>query len=243
LGGRAVLDALSLQVRRGEALVVMGPSGEGKTVLLKHMIGLYQPTAGRLRVFGEDFWRQSSAAQTRLRRRFGFGFQEAALFDSMSVGQNVAFPLRRHPDFPDQKIAERVAQCLELVRLPGIEDLRTFQLSTGMRRRVGFARAIALEPEILLFDEPTAGLDPVMVTVISRLIRELHQRLHAATVMVTHDLAAARQVADRVALLFRGKIAADAPTDAFFELQDPVVRQLLDGRAEGPITEEDWGPL
>ncbi len=239
-GPRQVLDGVSLEVRRGEVLAIMGPSGTGKSVLLKHLIGLLRPESGRVRVFGKDFWALSGRDQRLLRRRYGLAFQEGALFDSMSVGENVAFPLlqARYGDL--DRIEARVAECLSWVRLPGIEHLPTSALSTGMRRRVGFARAIALEPEILLFDEPTAGLDPVLVTVMSKLMRELHLKLRATTVMVTHDLSSARLVADRVALLFRGRIVTSAPTDAFFELEHPLVRQFVEAREEGPLTDQEF---
>lgn len=234
-GERRVLDGISLSVARGESLVIMGPSGTGKTVLLKHLIGLLRPISGRLLVDGKDFWALSPAEQTRTRQRYGIAFQEGALFDSMNVFDNIAFPLRRHTQLDEPAIRARVMDCLRLVRLPLRGDEAPSQLSTGMRRRVGFARAIALEPEILLFDEPTSGLDPVMVTVMSQVIVALKERLHPATVTVTHDLACARTIADRIALLFRGRLIAQAPRDQFFELPDPAVRQLVEARVEGPL--------
>ncbi|MBX5482358.1 MAG: ATP-binding cassette domain-containing protein [Myxococcaceae bacterium] len=233
--GRILLEEITTQIRRGECLVLMGPSGAGKTVLLKHLIGLMRPVSGTVRVDGVDFWSLSPAEQVRTRQRYGFAFQQGALFDSLSVFDNVAFPLRRHTQLSEERIAERVRQCLHWVqlRISGRESIS--ELSIGMRRRVGFARAIALEPEILLFDEPTAGLDPVMVTVMSQLINSLKARLRPATVVVTHDLACARDVADRIALLVQRRIVAEAPRDVFFDLTDPVVRQFVEGKPFGPL--------
>jgi phospholipid/cholesterol/gamma-HCH transport system ATP-binding protein len=237
--GKQVLDRLSLEVPQGQSLVVMGPSGGGKTVLIKHLIGLLRPDSGQVLVAGEDLWAVSEAERNRLRRRFGMVFQEGALFDSMSVFDNIAFPLRRHTQMSAAQVRARVEECLELVHLPGTELRRPSELSTGMRRRVGFARAITLEPEILLFDEPTAGLDPVLVSVINGVIAELTRRLHVTSLTVTHDLQSARVIGDRIALLFRGRLVADAPPDRFFQLPDPVVRQFIEGRAWGPLETEE----
>jgi phospholipid/cholesterol/gamma-HCH transport system ATP-binding protein len=234
-GGRKVLNELSLTVAEGETLAIVGPSGTGKTVLLKHLIGLVAPDSGALLVEGLDFWSLRQHEQARLRRRYGIAFQEGALFDSMSVFDNVAFPLRRERRLSPAQVRARVRHCLSLVRLPGIEGRRPAELSTGMRRRVGFARAIALEPEILLFDEPTAALDPVMVTVLNEVIRGLTRTLGCTTVLVTHDLPSARAVAGRMALLFKGRILAEAATERFFDLPAPEVQQFVHGRAEGPI--------
>lgn len=234
-GGKRVLDGLDLDVAAGECLVILGPSGEGKSVLLKHLIGLLRPDAGRVLIEGVDLWGLPENERGALRRRFGMAFQEGALFDSLSTYENVAFPLRRHTRWSQEQIDARVRVCLSTVRLTGVEAKRPSELSAGMRRRVGFARAIALSPEILLFDEPTAGLDPVMVTAIAQVITSLHRDLGATTVMVTHDLQSARKVADRVALLFGGKIVASAKTEDFFSLEHPAVRQLVRGSLEGPI--------
>lgn len=234
-GDRRVLNGVSLRVARGESLVIMGPSGTGKTVLLKHLIGLQRPFSGSVLVSGQDLWSLRRRDQVRLRRRFGISFQEGALLDSLNVFDNIAFPLRRQTRLDEPTIRGRVMQCLRTVRLPLSGAERTPQLSTGMRRRVGFARAIALEPEILLFDEPTSGLDPMMVTVMAEVIVALKQQLSAAVVTVTHDLTCARAIADRVALIFEGRLIAEAPRDRFFELPDPAVRQLVEGRPEGPL--------
>ncbi|MEN9798965.1 MAG: hypothetical protein RL653_2661 [Pseudomonadota bacterium] len=233
--GRRVLDGVDLQLRRGESLVLLGPSGGGKTLLLKHLIGLRRPDAGQLLVGGQDFWASPRTEQVRLRQRFGLAFQDGALFDSLNVFENVAFPLRRAKYGDERRIRARVEECLELMHLSHAGRRAPSQLSTGMRRRVGFARAIALEPDILLFDEPTAGLDPVMVTVVDELVVDLRRRLQTTSVVTTHDLSSARAVASRVVLLFRGKLVADAPADRFFDLPHPAVQQFVHGSLEGPL--------
>ena len=206
-------------------------------MLLKHLIGLLRPDTGTVKVFGQDFWSLSARDQRSLRRRYGLAFQEGALFDSMSVGENIAFPLVQAGQTNPLEIKARVAECLALVRLTGIEGLSTSELSTGMRRRVGFARAIALEPQILLFDEPNTGLDPVIKAVIDELIVELQEKLSSTTVTITHDLNSAYRIADRLALLFRGKIVAFAAPEAFRELDDARVQQFLRGLPTGPLSD------
>ena len=235
-GDKVVLDGLDLDVLEGESLVILGGSGTGKSVLLKHMIGLLRPDAGTVEVDGVDLASLDGPGLTAFRRRFGMAFQEGALFDSMTVEQNVAFALRR-AKWARARIRERVAECLEMVHLEGSERKMPAELSGGMRRRVGFARAIALEPRILLFDEPTTGLDPVIKAVIDELILELQQRLNPTTVTITHDLASAFRIADRVALLFRGRIVAAAPPEEFRALEDPRVQQFIRGLPSGPLTE------
>jgi len=235
-GDKVVLDGLDFDVLEGESLVILGGSGTGKSVLLKHMIGLLRPDAGTVEVDGVDLASLDGPGLTAFRRRFGMAFQEGALFDSMSVEQNVGFPLRR-AKWEKGKIRARVEECLEMVHLEGSERKMPAELSGGMRRRVGFARAIALEPRILLFDEPTTGLDPVIKAVIDELILELQERLNPTTVTITHDLESAFRIADRVALLFRGRIVAAAPPGEFREIEDPRVQQFIRGLANGPLTE------
>jgi phospholipid/cholesterol/gamma-HCH transport system ATP-binding protein len=235
--GKVVLEGLDLTVAAGESVVVLGKSGSGKSVLLKHVIGLLRPDAGTVEIAGEDFWKASRARRDRIRRRFGMSFQEGALFDSMTVGENIAFPLTRHTGKSPREIRERVAECLELVRLPGIEEKRPSELSGGMRRRVGFARAIALAPEILLFDEPTTGLDPITTDVIMRVIEELGNRLNPTTVTITHDLKVAFAVADRVALLSGGKIALALPPEQFETSDDPHAAAFV--RGDSTLDPED----
>ena len=228
-GTKVVLDAVDLTVPVGESLVVLGKSGVGKSVLVKHLIGLLRPDSGSVRVLGDDLWAVPARRRDELRRRFGMSFQEGALFDSLSVGENIAFPLKRHTKMTKDEVRERVAECLEAVRLPGIERKRTSELSGGMRRRVGFARAIALKPEILLFDEPTTGLDPINTDVLVRVITELNHRMNPTMVTITHDLSVAFAVAERVALLDGGRLRVDLPPREFEASPDPRVRAFVLG--------------
>jgi len=227
-----VLDGLDFTVMPGESVVVLGKSGTGKSVLLKHVIGLLKPDAGTVEIDGQDLWAMKDTERDRFRQRFGMSFQEGALFDSMSVGENIAFPLVRNTKKPKGEIRARVAECLEMVRLPGLEAKRPSELSGGMRRRVGFARAIALSPSILLFDEPTTGLDPVTTDVIVKVIKDLRSKLNPTAVTITHDLKAAFEIADRVALLDEGKIRVDAPPKEFEASDDPRVKAFVTGNSE-----------
>ncbi|HVS04451.1 MAG TPA: ABC transporter ATP-binding protein [Thermoanaerobaculia bacterium] len=239
--GKTVLDGVDLEVLAGESLVVIGGSGTGKSVLLKHMVGLLQPDRGRVEVDGVDLATLGNRDITRFRRRFGMAFQEGALFDSMTVWENIAFPLRRAKR-PRAEVERRVAECLDLVHLEGAERKMPAELSGGMRRRVGFARAIALEPEILLLDEPTTGLDPVIAAVIDELILELQRRLQATTVTITHDMASAFRIADRIGMLHGGEIIALAPPADFRQLADPRVQQFLRRDPQGPLTADQEPP-
>src|SRR3954470_5209058 len=237
LGGRKVLDDMSIDVDRGEALVIVGGSGVGKSVTLKHMIGLMKPDRGQIVIDGQDIGAMKEVELNRFRRKFGMSFQEGALFDSMSVFENIAFPLRRHTKFSEEQIAARVDECLEMVHLEGVAPKRPSELSGGMRRRVGFARAISLKPEILLFDEPTTGLDPVFSDVIAELIREMDQTLRTTTVTITHDMKVAFKIADRVAMLHKGHIIEQGTPEEFQRSNNEIVQQFIEGRAEGPLTE------
>ena len=231
-GGKAVLSGLDLAVPKGTSLVVLGKSGVGKSVLLKHIIGLMKPDAGRIEVDGTDLWAVSGTDRDRLRQKFGMSFQEGALFDSMTVGDNIAFPLRRHTKLKPADVRARVAECLALVRLPGIEAKRPSELSGGMRRRVGFARAIALKPEIVLFDEPTTGLDPINTDALVRVIQDLRKSLDPTAITITHDLKVAFAIADRVALLDEGRIRVDLPPAAFEASTDPRVAAFVHGDSQ-----------
>jgi phospholipid/cholesterol/gamma-HCH transport system ATP-binding protein len=237
LGGRKVLDDLSFDVERGEALVIVGGSGVGKSVTLKHIIGLMKPDRGQIIVDGQDINGMKEVELNRFRRKFGMSFQEGALFDSMSVFENIAFPLRRQTKFSEEEISSRVDECLDLVHLDGVASKRPSELSGGMRRRVGFARAISLKPEILLFDEPTTGLDPVISDVIAELIVEMDRTLNTTTVTITHDMKVAFKIADRVAMLYQGRIVEEGTPEEFQQSANPIVQQFIEGRAEGPLTE------
>jgi phospholipid/cholesterol/gamma-HCH transport system ATP-binding protein len=236
-GPKVVLDGISFSLAKGESLVIVGPSGTGKSVLLKHLIGLVRPDSGTVFVAGQDLWALSNLERNRARKRFGMSFQEGALFDSMSVFDNIAFPLRRSGR-PPSEVKARVRECLEIVHLPNVEDKRPSELSGGMRRRVGFARAIAHEPEILLFDEPNTGLDPIMTDIIDEVILEMREKMKPTIVTITHHIESARKIGDRVALLFGGKLLYDAPPEQFLEAKDPAVRQFVEGKAQGPLTRD-----
>ena len=237
--GRAVLRDMSIDVEQGESLVIVGGSGTGKSVTLKHIIGLLKPDKGRVLVADQDMTAMSDVELNRFRRHFGMSFQEGALFDSMSVFENIAFPLRRHTKMTEPEIRTRVEECLEDVHLHNVEKKRPSELSGGMRRRVGFARAISLKPDILLFDEPTTGLDPVISDIIADLIVEMDQKLGTTTVTITHDMKVAFKIADRVAMLHEGHIIAQGTPEEFQACANPIVEQFIEGRADGPLTDGD----
>ena len=237
-GGNHVLRGVSLDVERGESLVILGGSGAGKSVLMRHLVGLHRPDRGEVVIDGVSLASLDRGAMRQFRRKMGMTFQEGALFDSLTVFENIAFPLRRHQRGMSQKdITKRVEECLEMVGMPTVGKLLPSELSGGMRRRVGFARGIALKPEFLLFDEPTTGLDPIMTTIIGEIIVHLRESLKATTVTITHDIGSAEKIATKVAMLFKGQVIFQAPTDAFFESDDPIVRQFVRGEPDGPATE------
>lgn len=236
--GRQVLRDMSINVERGESLVIVGGSGTGKSVTLKHIIGLLKPDKGRVVIDDHDITSMREVELNKFRRRFGMAFQEGALFDSMSVLENIAFPLRRHTKMTEKEIRARVAECLEDVHLHGVEKKRPSELSGGMRRRVGFARAISLKPEILLFDEPTTGLDPVISDVIAELIEEMDVKLGVTTITITHDMKVAFKIADRVAMLYQGQIIEQGTAEEFQRSENPIVQQFIEGRAQGPLTDD-----
>ena len=235
LGSRQVLDGVDLDVAAGETVVVLGPSGTGKSVLLKHIIGLMRADSGSIRVDGEEVVGRRERELNSLRRRFGMLFQGAALFDSMTVGENVALALREHTDLSEGEIRARVRERLDWVGLHDVEEAKPASLSGGMRKRVGLARAIVMDPQIILYDEPTTGLDPIMADVIDQLIRGLQRRLGVTSVVVTHDLHSVFKIADRVALLHGGRIVFRGTPDETRSTTDPVMRQFMEGTSEGPI--------
>lgn len=241
-GPKVVLSNVNLQVREGESLVVMGGSGTGKTVLLRNIMGLLKPDAGHVAVDGAIIQKLDRDELFEVRKKIGMCFQMAALFDSMTVHENVAFALKRHASMSLSEINDRVDECLSMVGMKGTNHLKPSELSGGMKRRVGFARAIALKPKILLFDEPTTGLDPVMTDVIGRIILDLKDELGVTSITVTHDLKSAFEIADRIALIFRGECIACEPPADFKVNPHPVVQQFLKGDADGPFLQDPPPP-
>ena len=233
-----VLDNLNLIINSGEVIVIIGRSGCGKSVLLKHIIGLIKPDIGQIIIDGNDMTRFEEYEMDKLRLSFGMLFQGAALFDSMTVGENVGFTLREHTGMSEAEIRKKVANSLELVGLKGIEDLMPSELSGGMKKRVGLARAICNSPKIILYDEPTTGLDPIMADAINDLIIDLNKKLNVTSIVVTHDMVSAYKISDRIAMLYKGKIVAIGSPDDIKNTKDPIVKQFITGAAKGPITED-----
>ena len=236
LGGVPVLNGLNVAIPDDTITVVLGPSGTGKSVLIKNLIGLMFPDSGDIIVQGESVPSLTMPKLLALRRRIGVLFQDGALFGSMSVYDNVAFPLRQHTDFSEGQIAERVNQRLTDVGLADAVDLPPSQLSGGMRKRAGFARALVMEPDIVIFDEPDSGLDPVRTTLLCDLIQEMHGIYGGTYIVVTHNIASARQIGEYIALLWRGRIVEAGDADRMFSSENAFVRQFLSGSAEGPLT-------
>jgi len=237
-GKKVVLDGLDLTVPKGKNTVVIGGSGTGKSVLIKCVVGLLRPDSGEIRIDGEDVTKMDERELVRVRRKFGMLFQGAALFDSLNVGDNVAFALRRLKMFPERQIRDVVEEKLTMVGLRDIQLLMPAELSGGMKKRVGLARAIAAEPDILLYDEPTTGLDPIMADVINGLIVSLRESLGVTSISITHDMASAYKIADYIAMLYKGRIVEVGTPAEIRGSSNPVVRQFVEGRAHGPITAE-----
>ncbi len=235
---RMVLDSVDLCIKDNETMVILGASGSGKSTILRVIIGLVKPNEGRILIDGEDVTDYNEKKWNIVRKKMGMVFQYSALFDSMTVGENVAFGLRQHSNYDENTIREKVAQTLELVGLEGREGDLPGNLSGGMKKRVSLARAIATEPRIVLYDEPTAGLDPIRSAAVDRLINEAQEKLHTTSIVVTHELKSARTVADRMAFLHEGRFIAIAPTEAFWNSSVPEVQQFLQGREELPVGEE-----
>ena len=236
-GAHQVLNRVNLTVKKGETMVVIGRSGEGKSVLLKHIIGLMQPDTGSVRVDGMNLTELSGAALDKVRMKFGMLFQNAALFDSMTAYENVAFPMVEHTTMRPQAIQKRVQECLELVGLSGVDALYPAELSGGMRKRVGLARALSMGPEIILYDEPTTGIDPIMGDIVNDLVVALRDRLQVTSVVVTHDMRSAYKVADHIAMLYNGGIIEVGSPEEIRRSTNPVVQQFIKGEAVGPIQE------
>jgi len=234
-GSREILKDVSFEVPRGTTLVILGLSGVGKSTTLRCMIGLQKPHRGEVFINNQNIATMPQKQLDKLRRRIGMAFQKAALFDSLTVGENVAFGLREHTDLPEEEIQRIVAEKLAIVDLEGMDHLYPSQLSGGMQKRASFARTVATDPDIVLYDEPTTGLDPIISRVINELILELQSRLTATSVVVTHDLAGAMLVAHNIIMLHEGRIVWSGPPNEFKVTTNPYIQQFREGSSKGPI--------
>jgi phospholipid/cholesterol/gamma-HCH transport system ATP-binding protein len=234
-GDRAVINDISFNVHRGETLVIMGSSGCGKSTLLRHMIGSMKPTSGSVKLFGEQITTMNEREIAHVRTRFGMLFQSGALLASLTVGENVALPLLQHTDKSPDEIEEIVKQKLQMVGLTGFEELKPDEISGGMKKRVGLARALALNPELLFSDEPTSGLDPIMTAVVDQLTLKLTPGSHMTAVVVSHDRTSAFRIATRMIMLGGGGIVAQGTPDEIRNSSNPEVQQFIKGEADGPI--------
>jgi phospholipid/cholesterol/gamma-HCH transport system ATP-binding protein len=234
-GSKQVLSDADLLIHKGETLVIIGRSGEGKSVLLKHIVRLLEPDAGRIWIEGAPVTELPKGQLMDLRKKFGFLFQGAALFDSMTVCENVSLMLKEHSGWPSERILARACECLAMVGLENTETKLPSELSGGMKKRAGLARAIVMEPEYILYDEPTTGLDPITGDAINDLIVKLQKSLGVTSVVVTHDMASAFKIADRIAMLSRGRIVYTGTVDEVKNTDHPMVRQFIEGNAHGPL--------
>jgi len=237
-GDNKVLRGVNFRLRRGETLVIIGQSGCGKSVLLKHIMGLLKPDRGKVFVDDVEITSLSEDELHTVTRKFGMLFQGTALFDSMTVGENVAFGLERYTDYSKEEIKELVRENLAKVGLRDIEDLMPYELSGGMRKRVGLARAIAYKPDIILYDEPSTGIDPIRADAINDLIILMKKDMRATELIITHDMVSAYKIADRIGMLYEGKIIEIGTPEEIENSKNPIVQQFIHGRAEGPI--ENW---
>jgi len=226
-GEQVVLDDINLEIKKGEILVILGESGTGKSVLLKHMIGLFKPDRGRIRIDGKEITQLSERDLLKVRKGIGYLFQEGALYDFMNVFENIAFPLLEHTEYGEQAIAKKVKSILEMVDLKGVEEKFPSQLSGGMKKRVGLARSIILDSNVLFCDEPTSGLDPIRSRDISDLIKDISNKLNCTTVITSHDISNAFRIADRLALIHRGKIAAIGTQAQLEASSDVFVKEFI----------------
>lgn len=236
-GSNHVLRGVNLEVKRGESMVVIGGSGTGKSVLIKCVIGLLHHDRGEIYVDSQEISRLSEEEWNELRKKFGMLFQRDALFDSLTVWENVGFALRRHTNLPDKEIKSIAIEKLKLVGLQNVENLMPAELSGGMRKRVSLARAIAMEPAILLYDEPTTGLDPIMANVINELIVTMREKLQVTSIAITHDMVSAYRIADRIAMLYQGKIIEVGTPEKIKSSPNKIVQQFIRGEVVGPITQ------
>jgi len=234
-GEKKVLEGVDLQVETGQTMVVIGQSGSGKSVLLKHLIGLLKPARGEIYLDGLNLTRLNEDELQKATRKVGMLFQSAALFDSMNVYENIRFGLERQTGCPAEKVKALVEDSLAKVGLKGVERLMPYELSGGMKKRVGLARAIAYNPEVMLYDEPSTGIDPIRADAINGLINKMKEDLHVTSVIITHDMVSAYKVGDRIAMLYQGRIIEEGTPDEIRRSRNPVVQQFITGRAEGPI--------
>jgi phospholipid/cholesterol/gamma-HCH transport system ATP-binding protein len=235
-GDKVVHKDIDLHIERGKITFIIGPSGTGKSVFIKQIIGLIKPDTGSILFEGKDICGMDDSELLNVRRRVGLLFQNAALFDSMNVFDNVAFPLREHTDKTDAEIAKIVHNKLRQVGLKNIDRVYPSDLSGGMKKRVGLARAIALDPEVMLYDEPTTGLDPIMTDVVDELIVDTQRTLNSTTVVISHDIKTTLEIADNIIMIYDGVVAASGTPEDFKTSEDPVVRQFFSGSKEGPIS-------
>lgn len=234
-GDRHILRGVNVDIKEGETLVIMGGSGCGKSTLLRTLIGLLTPDDGRIEIFGKDMVSSSEDERDEIRKKFGMLFQGAALFNSMNVGQNVALPLKEHTDL-DQEIIDIIVKVkLELVGLTGFEDLKPYEISGGMKKRVALARAIALDPKIVFYDEPGAGLDPITASMIDYLMMDLSKKLKMTSVVVTHEMKSAFRIADHMIVLESGKVVANGTPEDIKKSDHPYVKQFINGEVDGPV--------
>ncbi|HUW22967.1 MAG TPA: ABC transporter ATP-binding protein [bacterium] len=233
--GNRVLRGVNLEIKEGETITIIGGSGCGKSVLLKHIVGLMKPEVGEIEIDGQEITRLGMEELAEVQKKFGMLFQGAALFDSLTVGENISFGLRMLTDLDEKEIKRRVSEKLPLVGMEGIEQLMPAELSGGMKKRVALARAIAMNPKYILYDEPSTGLDPIMADVINNLILNLQEKLNITSIVVTHDMVTAYKVSDRIAMLYQGRIEEIGTPEEIKETKNPVVRQFITGSSEGPI--------